>query len=143
MILIIIIMNSCTPVSVLELYRKDYHTMQEQMIYGESIPFEQVIGRLKPYKKKSEIVIKAFRSSSISILNAPLLSMNRRLAFCICLYQKEQAKLGGLSHCLPAKVTHGISDIHFFSPSSNPFQDPIYSVPPCACFFQSLRVHHN
>lgn len=40
------------PDSVLELYRKDYQTMQEQMIYGETIPFDQLIDRLKALQEK-------------------------------------------------------------------------------------------
>lgn len=40
------------PDSVLELYRKDYQTMQEQMIYGETIQFDQLIDRLKALQEK-------------------------------------------------------------------------------------------
>lgn len=40
------------PDNVLELYRKDYQTMQEQMIYGETISFDQLIERLKALQEK-------------------------------------------------------------------------------------------
>ena len=40
------------PEGVLELYRKDYQTMQEQMIYGETISFDQLIDRLKALQEK-------------------------------------------------------------------------------------------
>ncbi len=40
------------PESVMELYRKDYETMQEQMIYGESITFDRLIERLKALQDK-------------------------------------------------------------------------------------------
>jgi len=40
------------PEEVLEIYRMDYQTMQEQMIYGESIPFDSLIEQLKLLQKK-------------------------------------------------------------------------------------------
>jgi len=40
------------PEGVMALYRKDYETMQEQMIYGESIPFDNLILRLQALQDK-------------------------------------------------------------------------------------------
>lgn len=40
------------PQGVMELYRKDYNSMQEQMIYGESIPFDSLISRLLTLQDK-------------------------------------------------------------------------------------------
>jgi hypothetical protein len=40
------------PKGVMELYRKDYETMQEQMIYGESTPFGKMIQRLEALQDK-------------------------------------------------------------------------------------------
>lgn len=40
------------PEGVMALYRKDYETMQEQMIYGESIPFDNLILRLQTLQDK-------------------------------------------------------------------------------------------
>lgn len=40
------------PEGVMALYRKDYETMQEQMIYGESIPFDSLMLRLQTLQDK-------------------------------------------------------------------------------------------
>jgi len=40
------------PDAVMELYRRDYQTMQEQMIHGESLSFDQVIERLEVLQDK-------------------------------------------------------------------------------------------
>jgi hypothetical protein len=40
------------PEALLDLYRKDYETMQEQMIYEEAIAFEKIIERLKALQQK-------------------------------------------------------------------------------------------
>jgi hypothetical protein len=40
------------PADVLDLYKKDYQTMQEQMIYGETIAFDKLIEKLSVLQEK-------------------------------------------------------------------------------------------
>jgi hypothetical protein len=40
------------PADVLELYRKDYQTMQKQMIYGTTISFDELMERLTQLQRK-------------------------------------------------------------------------------------------
>ncbi len=39
--------NFVPPVAIIDLWRKDYETMQSNMIYGDSLPFDKLIDRLK------------------------------------------------------------------------------------------------
>lgn len=40
------------PESVYAAWKKDYETMQKEMIYGESVPFEKIISDLKELNKQ-------------------------------------------------------------------------------------------
>lgn len=40
------------PDTILDSYRKDYETMREQMIYAETVTFEEIIEQLKALEKK-------------------------------------------------------------------------------------------
>jgi hypothetical protein len=45
-------LNPIPPDKILGEWEKDYKTMQEEMIYGESLPFEQLIVQIKELKRK-------------------------------------------------------------------------------------------
>lgn len=45
-------LNPIPPDEILKDWEKDYKSMQETMIYGESLPFEQLINRIKELKKR-------------------------------------------------------------------------------------------
>jgi hypothetical protein len=42
---------------VIEIYRKDYQTMQEQMIYGEALDFDSLIGKLRRLQEKIRLLV--------------------------------------------------------------------------------------
>jgi hypothetical protein len=44
--------NPIPPENILKTWEYDYKTMQEQMIYGDSLPFREMIERLKTLKAK-------------------------------------------------------------------------------------------
>ncbi|MEX0882321.1 MAG: nucleotidyl transferase AbiEii/AbiGii toxin family protein, partial [Cyclobacteriaceae bacterium] len=44
--------NPIPPKNILKSWEADYKTMQEQMIYGESLPFKEMIERLLSLKAK-------------------------------------------------------------------------------------------
>lgn len=45
-------LNIIPPASVYSAWKKDYETMQQEMIYGDSVPFEQMIDALREFNKK-------------------------------------------------------------------------------------------
>ncbi len=44
--------NFVPPASVIDAWKKDYEIMQEYMIYGESLPFDKLIGRIKELNER-------------------------------------------------------------------------------------------
>lgn len=44
-------LNLIPPASVYPAWKKDYETMQQEMIYGDSVPFEQMIEALRSFNK--------------------------------------------------------------------------------------------
>jgi len=44
--------NFVPPVTIIDLWRKDYETMQSNMIYGDSLPFDKLIDRLKELNER-------------------------------------------------------------------------------------------
>lgn len=44
--------NFVPPVAIIDLWRKDYETMQSNMIYGDSLPFDKLIDRLKELNER-------------------------------------------------------------------------------------------
>ena len=44
--------NFVPPVSVIDMWKKDYEIMQEYMIYGESLPFDKLIERIKELNER-------------------------------------------------------------------------------------------
>lgn len=40
------------PSSVYDEWKKDYETMQEEMIYGESLPFDEMIAELREFNNR-------------------------------------------------------------------------------------------
>jgi len=44
--------NFVPPASVIDLWRKDYETMQSSMIYGNSLPFDRLISRIKELNER-------------------------------------------------------------------------------------------
>lgn len=44
--------NFIPPPEVIELWKKDYQAMQEFMIYGETLEFDKLIGRLEELKER-------------------------------------------------------------------------------------------
>lgn len=45
-------LNPIPPDSILKSWEEDYKVMQEQMIYGDSLPFDQMLSKLKELKEK-------------------------------------------------------------------------------------------
>lgn len=45
-------LNPIPPYAVLDSWKKDYQRMQEEMIYGDSLPFEKLLERIKKLKYK-------------------------------------------------------------------------------------------
>ena len=44
--------NFVPPLAVMDLWRKDYETMQSNMIYGDSLSFDKLIGRIKELNER-------------------------------------------------------------------------------------------
>jgi len=45
-------LNPIPPDSILKSWEEDYKIMQEQMIYGDSLPFDKLLSKLKDLKEK-------------------------------------------------------------------------------------------
>jgi len=45
-------LNPIPPDKILEYLEKDYKLMQEAMIYGDSLPFTQLLERIKEFKQR-------------------------------------------------------------------------------------------
>lgn len=49
--------NFVPPASVIDAWKKDYEIMQEYMIYGESLPFDKLIGRIKELNERFRKIV--------------------------------------------------------------------------------------
>jgi hypothetical protein len=50
-------LNLLPPDAIIDAWEKDYKTMQEEMIYGESLPFDKLIERIGTLKTKINNII--------------------------------------------------------------------------------------
>jgi hypothetical protein len=48
--------NPIPPDTILKSWEADYKTMQSQMIYGDSLPFDELLSKLKALKEKINLL---------------------------------------------------------------------------------------